>query len=78
LRGDSRQHARRVQVARPLRQPFGGAHRPADGRLVRIMKVETYLRGREIQSRAQLNAVFKELEERIGPLLDSGARVRLS
>jgi hypothetical protein len=45
---------------------------------VPVMKVETHLRGREIASREQLAAVLKELEERIGPLLDQGARVRIA
>lgn len=42
-----------------------------------VVKVETHLRGREVASRAQLKAVFDELEERIGPILDQGARVRI-
>lgn len=42
-----------------------------------VVKVETHLRGREIASREQLQAVCKELEDRIGPLLDQGARVRI-
>jgi hypothetical protein len=42
-----------------------------------VVKVETHLRGREVASREQLQAVFKELEDRIGPLLDQGARVRI-
>lgn len=42
-----------------------------------VVKVETRLRGREIANREQLQAVFNELEERIGPLLDQGARVRI-
>ncbi len=44
---------------------------------VPVVKVETHLRGREIGSREQLQAIFKELEDRIGPLLDQGARVRI-
>jgi Family of unknown function (DUF6079) len=43
-----------------------------------IMKVETNLRGREVASRAQLTAVLKELEERIGPLVDKNIRVRIA
>ena len=43
-----------------------------------VVKVETHLRGREVANREQLQAVFKELEERIGPLLDQGARVRIA
>jgi translation initiation factor IF-3 len=42
-----------------------------------VVKVETHLRGREVQSREQLNAVLKELEEQIGPLVDQGTRVRI-
>ncbi len=42
-----------------------------------IIKVDAHLRGREVASREQLQAVFKELEDRIGPLLDKGARVRI-
>lgn len=43
-----------------------------------VVKVETHLRGREIANREELQAVFRELEERIGPHLDRGARVRIS
>lgn len=42
-----------------------------------IVKVESRLRGREVASRAELDAVLKELEERVGPLVDGGARVRI-
>ena len=42
-----------------------------------VVKVETHLRGREVASREQLQVVFRELEDRIGPLLDQGARVRI-
>jgi len=42
-----------------------------------VVKVESHLRGREIASREQLHAVFNELEERIGPLLDRGDKVRI-
>jgi hypothetical protein len=42
-----------------------------------VLKVESRLRGREVANREQLQAVFKELEERIGPLLDQGHRVRI-
>lgn len=42
-----------------------------------VVKVESHLRGREITSREQLKVVLKELEDRIGPLLDQGARVRI-
>ncbi len=43
----------------------------------KVVKVEVNIRGREVQSREQLHAVFRELEERIGPLLDQGDRVRI-
>jgi len=43
----------------------------------KVVKVEIEVRGREIQSREQLQALFRELEERIGPLLDQGDRVRI-
>ena len=43
----------------------------------KVVKVEANLRGREVQTREQLQAIFRELEERIGPLLDQGARVRI-
>jgi hypothetical protein len=42
-----------------------------------VVKVESRLRGREVESREQLKAVFAELDERIGPLLDQGNRVRI-
>ena len=42
-----------------------------------VVKVEIHLRGREIANREQLQAVLNELEERIGPLLDRGTRVRI-
>jgi hypothetical protein len=42
-----------------------------------VVKVESHLRGREVASREQLHAVFKELEDRVGPLLDQGVRVRI-
>lgn len=42
-----------------------------------VVKLESHLRGREVASREQLQTMFKELEDRIGPLLDSGARVRI-
>jgi hypothetical protein len=44
---------------------------------VPVVKLQAHLRGREIASREQLGAVLEELEERIGPLLDRGARVRI-
>ena len=43
-----------------------------------VVKVEATLRGRELERRAELRAILNELEERIGPLLDRGTRVRLS
>ena len=43
----------------------------------KVVKVETHLRGREIANREQLHAVFGEMEEVIGPLLDQGKRVRI-
>lgn len=42
-----------------------------------VVKVEAGLRGRELKSRKELERVLEELEERIGPLLDKGARIRL-
>ncbi|MBI4818899.1 MAG: BREX system P-loop protein BrxC [Deltaproteobacteria bacterium] len=42
-----------------------------------VVKVDSQLRGREVTSRAQLRDLFAELEERIGPQLDRGNRVRL-
>ncbi len=42
-----------------------------------VVKVETHLRGIEVENRDQLQVVFKELEERIGAILDTGARVRI-
>jgi len=41
------------------------------------MKVDPQLRGREIASRDQLRTLFRELEDRIGPQLDQGIRIRL-
>lgn len=43
----------------------------------RVARVETHLRGRELASREQLRSLLTELEERIGPHLDQGKRVRL-
>jgi hypothetical protein len=43
----------------------------------KVVKVEAHVRGREVANRDQLRALFRELEERIGPLLDQGDRVRL-
>lgn len=42
-----------------------------------IVKVETQIRGRVVADRRELRAVLQELEDRIGPLLDKGARVRI-
>ena len=42
-----------------------------------VVKLDAHLRGREVASREQLGALLKELEDRIGPLVDQGARVRL-
>jgi len=42
-----------------------------------VVKVDSQLRGREVTSRDQLHAVFNEIEERVGPHLDRGARVRI-
>jgi hypothetical protein len=42
-----------------------------------VVKVEAQIRGREVKSRIELKAVLAELEERIGPLVDKGARVRI-
>ena len=55
------------------KEPEGAPTQPR----VPVVKVETRLRGREIANREQLQAVFKELEDQIGPLLDQGARVRI-
>jgi Family of unknown function (DUF6079) len=42
-----------------------------------VVKVESHLRGREIATRPQLDAMLQELEERIGALVDKGLRVRI-
>ncbi len=42
-----------------------------------VVKLEAGLRGREIKSRTELETVLRELEERIGPELDKGRRIRL-
>ena len=42
-----------------------------------VVKVETQLRGREVGNRQQLRAILDEIEERVGPLLDQGKRVRI-
>lgn len=75
-----------VEVRDRFASRIHGAEEQANDRLddelskkseIPVVKVETHLRGREVASRAQLQAVFKELEDRIGPLLDQGARVRI-
>ncbi len=42
-----------------------------------VIKVDAQLRGREVSSRAELQAMFRELEDRIGPQLDRGVRIRI-
>jgi hypothetical protein len=42
-----------------------------------VVKVPARLQGREVANREQWNAVLKDLEERIGPLVDKKTRVRL-
>ena len=42
-----------------------------------VVKVELHLRGREVASRDQLGALLHEIEERVGPQLDQGKRVRI-
>lgn len=42
-----------------------------------VMKVDAQLRGREVATREELRALFRELEDRIGPQLDQGIRVRI-
>jgi hypothetical protein len=44
----------------------------------KITKVEANIQGREIENLEQLRALFRELEERIGPLLAKGDKVRIS
>lgn len=56
------------------KEPEGDTSQPR----MTVVKVETHLRGREVANREQLQAVLKELEDRIGPLLDQGARVRIA
>jgi ribosomal protein S15P/S13E len=43
-----------------------------------VVRVEARVRGRVIDSREQLEALFDELRERIGPHLDAKAQVRLA
>jgi hypothetical protein len=42
-----------------------------------VVRVESHIRGTEVTSREQLKGLLAELEERIGPHLDRGARVRI-
>jgi hypothetical protein len=42
-----------------------------------VIKVKANLRGRELSSRGQLQSLLDELEERIGPHVDQGKRVRI-
>lgn len=42
-----------------------------------VVRVDAQVRGREIASRQQLDALLRELEERIGPMVADGKRVRL-
>lgn len=42
-----------------------------------VVHVELQLRGREIENRAQLEALLSEVEQRVAPLLTQGMRVRL-
>jgi hypothetical protein len=75
-----------VEVRDRFSSRIQGAEEQANDRLddelskgteTQVVKVEAHLRGREVASREQLQAIFKELEDRIGPLLDQGARVRI-
>ncbi len=75
-----------VEVRDRFSSRIHGAEEQANDRLddelskgtdTQVVKVEAHLRGREVASREQLQAIFKELEDRIGPLLDQGARVRI-
>ncbi|MBI5547484.1 MAG: BREX system P-loop protein BrxC [Deltaproteobacteria bacterium] len=43
-----------------------------------VVKVEAGIRGREVSSRKELKTLLNELEDRIGPLLDKGARIRIT
>lgn len=43
-----------------------------------VVRVESHIRGVEVTSRGQLKGLLNELEERIGPHLDRGARVRIT
>ena len=43
-----------------------------------VVKVDLRLRGRELETRAQLDALLREVEDRVAPLLAAGTRVRLA
>jgi len=43
-----------------------------------VVKVDLRLKGRELENRAQLDALLKEVEERLAPMLANGARVRIA
>jgi hypothetical protein len=43
-----------------------------------VVRVESHIRGMEVTNREQLKGLLNELEERIGPHLDRGARVRIT
>jgi hypothetical protein len=67
-------------------QRLAAAHEKADDLLdailsevsdAQVVKVEAGLRGREVKSRDELDRLLAELKERIGPLLDKGARIRI-
>ena len=45
---------------------------------LQVIKVELRLRAREIENRAQLEALLRELEDRLAPLLVEGTRIRLA
>jgi hypothetical protein len=42
-----------------------------------VVPVDPRVRGREVRSREHLREIFDEIEERVGPMLDQGKRVRL-
>lgn len=42
-----------------------------------VVTVSASLRGREVASRQQLEGILQEVEDRIGPLVDQGKRVRI-
>lgn len=59
-------------------KPPGPGTSPQPNTSTPVVKVETNFRGRVVTNREELHAVFKELEARLGPHFDRGARVRLS